>query len=466
MDNAKHKNINNMWNECDETFRSIYKDTGGFHPFGFSSQSAERTVLRFLLDEMLRALKIRLYPNGEQQTKINKVLGCYRFVYNQCLERKMNAYKEYESSLGLTDLSKWFHGVLLKDEQYSWLKQQNTKVMKQAIRQMLTAYNNFFKLHRGFPKFKSKHDIILSALFPLEAISSRNTFDDRKITLTKDLSDIRFRCSKLYTNRLKMFKDNIRSATLSRTKTGKYFLSVLMDIPDDELVKFKRTGNAVGIDLGVKDFVITSDGEVFENKHFFNRTEHRIKVLQKQLSRKVKGSNNRMKQRIRLARKFEQLTNQREAYIHYVANSLLKDYDTICMEDLNVRGMLRNHKLAKAIAEVGLYRFRTVLTDKAMLNGKQVVFVDRFYPSSKTCSVCGYIKRDLTLADREWTCPECGTHHERDVNASINILNEGKRIIGSRTADFKPVENPTVDDRLVTDLKSGGSAKQEGGTDE
>ena len=456
-----------MWTVVTGRPKASIKIFGGFHPQVFPLHLTQRTVLRFLLAyEMLRALKIRLYPNKEQQTKINKVLGCYRFVYNQCLERKMKAYKDECTSLGLTDLSKWFHGVLIKDERYAWLKQQNTKVMKQAVRQMLTAYNNFFKLHRGFPKFKSKHDTILSALFPLEAISSRNTFDDRKITLTKDLSDIRFRCSKLYRSRLKMFKGNIRNATLSRTKTGKYFLSVLMDIPDEELIRFKRTGNSVGIDLGVKDFVITSDGEVFENRHFLKRTEHRIKVLQKQLSRKVKGSNNRCKQRVRLATAYERLSNQREAYIHYVANSLLKDYDTICMEDLNVKGMLRNHKLAKAIAEVGLYRFRTVLSDKAMLNGKRVVFVDRFYPSSKTCSVCGYIKRNLTLNDREWTCPECHTHHDRDVNASINILNEGKRIIGSRTAEYKPVENPPVDDRCLCNLKSGGSAKQEGGTGE
>ena len=350
---------------------------------------------------------------------------------------------------------------MLKDAELDWLKQQNTKVMKQSIRQLDKAYANFFKRGSGFPKFKSKHDE-QTALFPLEAISKRNTFETKKITLITSLKDIHFRCSKLYHNRLRMFKENIRSATLSRTKTGKYFLSILMDIPDNELVKFKKTGNSVGIDLGVKDFVITSDGEVFENKHFFKGTEHRIKVLQKQLSRKVKGSNNRFKQRVRLALAYERLTNQREAYLHYVVNSLLKDYDTVFMEDLNVRGMLRNHRLAKAIAEVGLYRFKTVLTDKAVLNRKSVVFVDRFYPSSKTCSVCGYIKRDLTLKDREWTCPECGTHHDRDLNASINILNEGKRIIGSRTAEYKPVENPPVDDRSAMNLKSGGSAKQEG----
>ena len=407
---------------------------------------------------------MRLYPNKEQQARLNQVLGCYRFVYNQCLDRKQKEYNENGNNIGLTELSKWFHGTLLKDEQYSWLKAQNTKVMKQSIRQMLTAYSNFFKQHRGFPKFKSKKDN-QSALFPFEAISKRNTFDERKITLTQDLKDIRFRCSELYFKRLQVYKDCIRSATVSRTKSGNYFLSILVDIPKEELVKFTHTNQSVGIDLGVKDFVITSDGEVFENKHFFKKQEHKVKKLQKQMSRKVKGSNNRNKQRIRLAKAFERLTNQKEAYINYVVNSLLFDYDLVCMEDLNVQGMLKNHKLAKAIQEVGLYRFRQILADKAELNVKQVVFVDRFYPSSKTCHKCGYVKRDLILSDREWVCPICGEHHDRDVNAAMNILSEGINIIGSRTAEFTLAENPTVDDRCGSNLKSGGSLKQEGKTD-
>ena len=335
--------------------------------------------------------------------------------------------------------------------------------MKQSMRQMLSAYSNFFKQNRGFPKFKSKKDK-QSALFPYEAISKRNTFDERKITLTQDLKDIRFRCSDLYFKRLQNHKGCIKSATVSKTKSGNYFLSILIDIQKEELVKFSHTNQSVGIDLGVKDFVITSDGEVFENKHFFKKQERKVKKLQRQLSRKVKGSNNRNKQRIRLARAFERLTDQKEAYIHYVVNCLLSDYDLVCMEDLNVNGMLKNHKLAKAIQEVGLYRFRQILTDKAALNGKQVVYVDRFYPSSKTCNKCGYIKRDLTLSDREWFCPICGEHHDRDVNAAMNILGEGIKIIGSRTAEFTLVENPTVDGRLATDLKSGGSLKQEGKT--
>lgn len=416
----------------------------------------------FLLT-MLRGIKVRLYPNKEQQARLNQVLGCYRFAYNQCLDRKQKEYNENGINLGLNELSKWFHGTLLKDEHYAWLKEQNTKVMKQSIRQMLTAYSNFFKQHRVFPKFKSKKNI-QSALFPSEAISKRNTFDERKITLTQDLKDIRFRCSDLYFNRLRVHKDKIRSATVSRTKSGNYFLSILVDIPHEELQKFKHTKQCVGIDLGVKDFVITSDGEVFENKHFFKKYEQKIKKLQKQLSRKVKGSHNREKQRIRIAKAFERLTNQKEAYIHYVVNCLLRDYDLVCMENLNVQGMVKNHKLAKVIQEVGFYKFKQILLDKANVNGKHVVLVDRFYPSSKTCHKCGYIKKDLALSDREWTCPICGEHHDRDVNAAMNILSEGERIIGSRTAEYTLAENPTVDDRCGSNLKSGGSLKQEGKT--
>ena len=379
---------------------------------------------------MLRAIKIRLYPNKEQELKLNKVLGCYRFVYNQTLARKQQEYTENKKSLGLTDLSKYFHNELLKDEQYSWLKEENTKILKQSIRQMLSAYDKFFKRHNGFPKFKSKKDK-QSALFPLEAISKKNTFESRKITLTQPLKDIRFRCSDLNHNRLKQYREGIRSATLSKTKSGNFFMSILIELPNEEVVKFNLTDEHVGIDLGVKDFVITSDGEVFENKHFYKSQEQRIAKLQRQLSKKQKGSINRNKARIKLAKAFERLTNQKENYIHSVVNELLRYYDIIFMEDLNVSGMLKNHKLAKAIQEVGFYKFKSILVDKAFNNGKQVVFVDRFYPSSKTCSVCGYKKHNLKLSDREWICPQCGEHHDRDINAAMNILLEGKRIMGN-----------------------------------
>ena len=264
---------------------------------------------------MLRAIKIRLYPNKEQELKLNKVLGCYRFVYNQTLARKQQEYNNNKKSLGLTDLSKYFHNELLKDEQYSWLKKENTKIMKQSIRQMLSAYEKFFKQHNGFPKFKSKKDK-QSALFPLEAISKKNTFETRKITLTQPLKDIRFRCSDLNHNRLRQYHDGIRSATLSKTKSGNFFLSILIELPNEEVIKFNLTDKHVGIDLGVKDFVITSDGEVFENKHFYKSQEKKIAKLQRQLSKKQKGSNNRNKVRIKLAKAFEKLSNQKENYIH------------------------------------------------------------------------------------------------------------------------------------------------------
>ena len=377
---------------------------------------------------MLRAIKIRLYPNKEQEQKINKTLGCYRFVYNHMLSIKQEAYNKDKTKLGLCELSKYFHGTLLNDDQYAWLKEENTNVMKQAIRHMLSSYNKFFKQHNGFPKFKSKK-YKQSALFPINAISRRNTFETRHITLTQPLKNIKFRCSDLYFSRLQKYNNNIRSATLSKTKSGKYFLSIIVEMEDAELKKFEHTNKQVGIDLGVKDFVITSDGDVFENKHFLKNAEKKMKRLQRKLSRKVKGSNNREKQRVKIAKLFERMTNKKEAYIHYVANELLKFYDTIFMEDLNVQGLLRNHSLSKAIQEVGFYQFKEILTNKALANDKKVISVDRFYPSSKTCSVCGYKKHDLTLNDRYWVCPNCGTKHNRDINAAMNILLEGKRIL-------------------------------------
>ena len=376
---------------------------------------------------MLRAIKIRLYPNKTQEQTLNKVLGCYRFVYSHMLARKQDAYKEDKTNLGLTELSKYFHHELLKDEQYAWLKEQNTKVMNQSIRQMLTAYDKFFKEHKGFPKFKSKRDK-QSALFPIGAISKKNTFDERKITLTKNLKNISFRCSDLYLSRLQKYKDSIRNATLSKTKSGCYTLSILIEMKEDEFVKFNKTSRDVGIDLGVKDFVITSDGNVFENKHFYKKDEKRLAKLQRQLSKKRKGSSNFHKQCKRIARVFETITNKKENYIHSVVNWLLHHYDTIYMEDLNTSGLLKNHKLAKAIQEVGFFKFKTTLQNKALQNDKKVILIGRYYPSSKTCSKCGYIHKDLKLQDRHWQCPKCGANHDRDFNAAVNILYEGRRI--------------------------------------
>jgi putative transposase len=382
---------------------------------------------------ILRAIKIRLYPNKTQEQTLNKVLGCYRFVYNQMLALKQESYNKDKTNLGLCELSKFFHGTLLKNSEYSWLKEQNTKVMKQAIRQMLSAYDGFFKLGKGFPKFKSKKDN-QSALFPCEAISKSNSFETRHISLTKPLKNIKFHCSNLYLDRLQRYKNNIKSATLSKTKSGRFFLSILIEMNEEEFKQFRHTNNKVGIDLGVKDFIITSDGEVFKNKHFFKQSENKIKKLQRQLSKRVEGSNNRNKLRIKIAKAFEHLTNQRLDYIHNAANSLLRTYDYIFMENLNVQGMLKNHNLAKAIQELGFYTFKNVLKNKAMLNDKFVIEVDRWFASSKTCHKCGYVYKNLTLGEREWTCPICGEHLDRDLNAAMNILLEGERILRTKVS--------------------------------
>ena len=305
--------------------------------------------------------------------------------------------------------------------------------MKQAIRQMLSAYDSFFKLGKGFPKFKSKKDN-QSALFPCEAISKSNSFETRHISLTKPLKNIKFHCSNLYFERLQRYKNNIKSATLSKTKSGRFFLSILIEMNDEEFKQFRHTNKKVGIDLGVKDFIITSDGEVFENKHFFKQSEDKIKKLQRQLSKRVKGSNNRNKIRIKIAKAFEHLANQRLDYIHNAVNSLLRAYDYVFMEDLNVQGMLRNHNLAKAIQDLGFYTFKNILKNKAMLNDKFVIEVDRWFASSKTCHKCGYVYKNLTLGEREWTCPVCGEHIDRDLNAAINILLEGEKIMGAKVS--------------------------------
>ena len=392
---------------------------------------------------MLRAVKIRLYPNKTQTMQINKLLGCYRFVYNQCLNKKIQSYNNDKTNETLTTLGHFIHHELLKDDNVIWLKEQNTKVLKQAVKDMLTAYKNFFEQHKGFPKFKTKHDNKQSCRFELGAISKRNIYTDYKLSLA-NIKNVKFKCNEKYAQYLQKYKNCIKQATLKRLPCGEYYLSILVD--GDLMKNIKQTDNCIGIDLGIKDFVITSDGEVFDNCHFKKSQNNKIKRLQKQLSRKQKGSNNRNKARIRLAKLYKKIRDKKEYYLHYVSNSIINENQVICMEDLNVKGMSKNHKLAESILEMNFGEFRRMLEYKAKWYDRRIVFVDRYYPSSKKCHNCGYINKRLTLNDREWICPNCGEFISRDYNAALNILDEGLRIIGSSTTELTLVDYPLMDD--------------------
>jgi len=377
---------------------------------------------------MLRAIKIRLYPNKTQEEYISSLLGSYRFVYNQCLDIKIKKYAEEGINYGLKDLGNYFHQDLTKNEEYSWLKEHNTKVLKQSVINLLDSYKRFFVNGNGFPKFKSKHDNNQSCRFPSEAISKRNDYLSNRITLTSKIKNIKFKCSDNYKSYLNKYKTNIKSATLTRTKSGNYFLSILID--GDLMKKLSKPQNDfVGIDLGIKDFIVDSNGNKVENIKIRRNNEKKLAKLHRELSRKQKGSSNKNKARIKLAKLHEKLNNQKENYLHHITNSLLNENQVIVMEDLNVSGMMKNHNLAKSIQELSLYRFKEMLKYKAEWYGRDIIEVDRFYPSSKLCSNCGEKNGELNLNHRTWTCKTCGTKHDRDLNAAINILNEGKRLL-------------------------------------
>jgi putative transposase len=410
---------------------------------------------------MLKAIKVRLYPNKSQEIYISKLLGCYRLVFNLCLDKKKNAYLTNKTSLGLKELGNYFHQVLTKSEEFSFLTEHNTKVLVQSILNMLDAYKRFFVNGTGFPKFKSKHDSKQSARFPVDAISIKNAYLTEKLTLTKQLKNIKFKCSEEYKNYLEKYKSNIRSATLSKTSSGNYFLSILVDGNIEKQLS-KPINEIVGIDLGIKDFVVTSKGIKYDNLKTIRNNEEKLIKLQRQLSKKVVGSNNRNKSRIKLAKLNERLRNIKENYLHEVVNQLLNENQVIAMEDLNVKGMLKNHNLAKSIQELSLGRFKSILFYKAVWYDRTVIEIDRWFSSSKLCSCCGFKKTDLKLSDREWVCPNCYTHHDRDFNAATNIEKEGLKIlIGSRTTELKLVDYPTMDDKTEMSLKSSDKLKQE-----
>jgi len=409
---------------------------------------------------MIKAIKIRIYPNKTQSNYINRLCGSYRKVYNLCLNKKITAYTLDKTNISLSGLGKFFHQELIKSTEFNYLQEHNTKVLKQSIIDLLDAYKRFFINGNGFPKYKSKHNNKQSARFPSEAMSNKNIYSDNKITLTKQLKKIKFECSDKDKNYLTNHKDKIRSATISRSKTNKYFLSILIENIIEPIKS--PINNIIGIDIGIKDFMVCSNGQVFDNLKLKYKNEKMLVKLHRQLSKKINGSKNKNKQRIKLAKFHEKLNNIKINYIHNITSQLVRENQTIVIEDLNVKGMIKNHKLSKSIQGLSIGETFRQLKYKSEWYGRNLIVIDRWFPSSKLCSVCGHKYKELSLKEREWTCSECGTIHNRDFNAAINIENEGKRIlIGMHYPKFTLVDCPLMDDKEVIPLKSYDRMKQE-----
>ena len=402
---------------------------------------------------MLKAIKIRIYPSDEQKQFINRQLGCCRVVYNSCLAYRRDKYEK--EGISITSLQAINYIVELKKDR-EWLKEVHSKVLQQSVMDMNSSYKNFFEGRSGFPKFKSKKDYEQKCRFPKDAFIG---IRGNRIDLIKSLKDIHFKCSVKDERYLNKNQDKVHSLTLTRNKVGQYYLSVLVD---KQIEPKQSVNSVVGIDLGIKDFVITSEGQVFENLHFKKSETNKLKRLQRQLSRKQPNSNNREKVRIKLAKLNQKIRNKKLHYLHQVSNQLVSENQIICMEDLNIKGMMRNHNLAESIQEMNFGEFKNLLTYKCLQYGRQLVFIDRFYPSSKTCHCCGYVNKSLTLSDRQWICPECNSVIDRDLNAAMNIKDEGlRKIIGWSSPKFTPADCPTMDDKREISLKSSDRMKQE-----
>lgn len=402
---------------------------------------------------MLKSIKVRLYLNNEQFQKINSLLGSSRFVYNQCLSYRISRYESDKLNTSMSDMSHYFHQDLR--DTYGWLKDHNTKVIKQSLINLDQAYKNFFKLKKGYPKFKSKNDE-QKVRFPKDAIS-KDTFKNDKLNLTKTIKDLDFVCSDRDRNYLIKNKDLIRSVTISKTKTGKHFASILID---GELLKTPKSpiNNSIGIDLGIKTLVTFSNGQTIDNPKWIRSNESKLKKLQRQMSRKVKGSNNRTKARLKLAKAHERIRNQKQDFLHNITSKIINENQVIIIEDLNVSGMLKNHKLAKSIQELSLYEFRRQLEYKSKWYGRELILVDRWFPSSKTCSCCGWKNKDLKLSDREFKCQDCGSVLDRDLNASLNIEMEGlKNLVGQRLSEFTLGDLPLMES---TDLSVDSNVRK------